>query len=71
MANEITNFIHGERVAAADGRTTDVIDPSTGEAYATAALSGAVDIDAAFQAAERAFESWRDTTPSASVRCCG
>jgi betaine-aldehyde dehydrogenase len=68
MANEITNFIHGERVAAADGRSTDVIDPSTGEAYATAALSGAVDIDAAFQAAERAFESWRDTTPSERQR---
>jgi betaine-aldehyde dehydrogenase len=68
MATEITNFIHGERVAAADGRTTEVIDPSTGEAYATAALSGAVDIDAAFQAAERAFESWRDTTPSERQR---
>jgi betaine-aldehyde dehydrogenase len=68
MATEITNFIHGERVAAADGRTTEVIDPSTGEAYASAALSGAVDIDAAFQAAERAFESWRDTTPSERQR---
>jgi betaine-aldehyde dehydrogenase len=68
MATEITNFIHGEPVAAADGRTTDVIDPSTGEAYATAALSGAVDIDAAFQAAERAFEGWRDTTPSERQR---
>jgi betaine-aldehyde dehydrogenase len=68
MATEITNFIHGEHVAAADGRTTDLIDPSTGEAYATAALSGAVDIDAAFQAAERAFEGWRDTTPSERQR---
>jgi betaine-aldehyde dehydrogenase len=68
MATEITNFIHGERVAAADGRTTDLIDPSTGEGYATAALSGAVDIDAAFQAAERAFESWGDTTPSERQR---
>jgi betaine-aldehyde dehydrogenase len=68
MATEITNFVHGEHVAAADGRTTDVIDPSTGEAYATAALSGAVDIDAAFQAAERAFEGWRDTTPSERQR---
>jgi betaine-aldehyde dehydrogenase len=68
MATEITNFIHGERVAAADGRTTDLIDPSTGEVYATAALSGAVDIDAAFQAAERAFDSWRDSTPSERQR---
>jgi betaine-aldehyde dehydrogenase len=64
MATEITNFIHGERVAAADGRTTDLIDPSTGDAYATAALSSEVDIDAAFSAAERAFDSWRDSTPS-------
>jgi len=68
MATEITNFIHGERVAAADGRTTELIDPSTGEVYATAALSGAVDIDAAFQAAERAFDSWRDSTPSERQR---
>jgi betaine-aldehyde dehydrogenase len=68
MATEITNFIHGERVGAADGRTTDLIDPSTGEVYATAALSGAVDIDAAFQAAERAFDSWRDSTPSERQR---
>ena len=35
---EITNFIHGKRVAAASGETTELIDPSTGEAYATAPL---------------------------------
>ena len=60
----IRNFIHGQAVEAADGRTTDLIDPSTGEVYATAALSSEVDIDAAFSAAERAFDSWRDSTPS-------
>ena len=68
MSTEISNFIHGERVAAADGRTSDLIDPSTGEKYATAALSGAADIDAAFQAAERAFEGWGETTPSERQR---
>ena len=31
MTTELSNFIHGERVAAADGRTTDLVDPSTGE----------------------------------------
>jgi betaine-aldehyde dehydrogenase len=61
---EISNFVNGERVAAAEGRTTDLIDPSTGERYATAALSGDADVDAAFKAAERAFESWGQTTPS-------
>jgi betaine-aldehyde dehydrogenase len=65
---DIRNFINGEQVDAAEGRTTGVIDPSTGEAYATAALSGEADVDAAFKSAERAFESWRDTTPSERQR---
>ena len=64
MTTELSNFIHGERVAAADGRTADIVDPSTGEAYATAPLSGEADIDAAFRDSARAFEEWRDTTPS-------
>jgi betaine-aldehyde dehydrogenase len=68
VTTEISNFIHGERVAAADGRTSDLIDPSTGEKYATAALSSEADVDAAFKAAERAFETWRDTTPSERQR---
>ena len=68
MATKITNFINGEHVDAADGRTSDVIDPSTGEGYASAALSGEPDVDAAFTAAARAFESWRDTTPSERQR---
>ncbi|WP_428507261.1 gamma-aminobutyraldehyde dehydrogenase [Pseudonocardia sp.] len=43
----------------------DVINPSTGEVYATAPRSGPDDIDAACQAAQRAFvDGWRDTTPS-------
>jgi betaine-aldehyde dehydrogenase len=40
-----------------------VIDPSTGEAYAEAPLSGAEDIDAACRAAAEAFPAWRDATP--------
>jgi betaine-aldehyde dehydrogenase len=61
---EITNYIGGERVAAADGQTTDLVDPSTGEVFASAPLSREADVDAAFQDSARAFESWRDTTPS-------
>ena len=45
------NFIGGERVPAADGRTTPVVDPVTGEEYATAALSGPQDVERAMQAA--------------------
>jgi betaine-aldehyde dehydrogenase len=64
MTVEITNFIHGKRVAAAGGETTELVDPSTGDVYATAPLSREADVDAAFQDSARAFESWRDTTPS-------
>jgi betaine-aldehyde dehydrogenase len=68
MSQEISNFIHGKRVAAADGQTLDVVDPSTGEVYATSPLSREADVDAAFQDSARAFESWRDTTPSERQR---
>jgi betaine-aldehyde dehydrogenase len=58
------NFIEGAYVDAADGRTTELLDPVTGTAYANAPLSGARDIDAACTAAAAAFEIWSDTTPS-------
>ncbi|MCW2917611.1 MAG: Aldehyde Dehydrogenase [Actinomycetia bacterium] len=57
------NFVGGEYVDAKDGRTSQVIDPSTGEVYAEAPVSGAEDIDSAFRAAEDAFPAWRDSTP--------
>jgi betaine-aldehyde dehydrogenase len=59
-----SNFVNGKRVAADGGQTSEVVDPSTGQAYATAPLSSAVDVDAAMQAAAAAFDGWRDTTPS-------
>lgn len=60
----LRNYIDGEFRDAADGRTTEVVNPVTGEAYATAPLSGAADVDAAMAAAAAAFPAWRDTTPS-------
>jgi betaine-aldehyde dehydrogenase len=60
----LRNYINGAFADAADGRTTEVIDPTTGEVYATAPLSAAADVDAAMAAAAAAFEGWRDTTPS-------
>ena len=58
------NFVNGEYVDAADGGTTPVIDPTTGEQYATAPRSGAEDIDRAMSAAAAAFDGWADATPS-------
>ncbi|HEX5567335.1 MAG TPA: gamma-aminobutyraldehyde dehydrogenase [Streptomyces sp.] len=67
MATELRrlrNYIDGEFRDAADGRTTEVVNPATGEAYATAPLSGTADVDAAMAAAEAAFPAWRDATPA-------
>ncbi len=64
MTRSLANFINGERVPAADGRTLDVTNPATGQVYLTSPLSGPEDIDRAYRAAGAAFESWRDTTPS-------
>src|SRR3954470_14009267 len=62
------NVINGELVASASGETYDVIDPTTGEVYAQAPMSGAEDVDRAYAAAARAFEEWGDTTPSERQR---
>ena len=58
------DFVDGAWVDAASGRTSDVVDPATGRVVATAPVSGAADVDAAYDAAARAFETWRDTTPA-------
>src|SRR3712207_6199555 len=58
------NFVNGEHVDAYDGRRFDIVNPATGEAFATSPASGQADVDRAFDAAEKAFETWRDSTPS-------
>ena len=60
----LRNFVDGRETDATDGRTSTIVDPSTGEEYEQAPVSGAADVDAALRAAGRAFESWRDTAPA-------
>jgi len=64
----LNNLINGEFTAAADGATSEVVNPSTGQAYATAPVSGTADLDAAYSAASSAFETWGRTTPSERQR---
>jgi acyl-CoA reductase-like NAD-dependent aldehyde dehydrogenase len=65
VASEVlNNFVNGEYAAAAASETTAVVDPSTGEEYARAPVSGPADVEAALRAAAGAFESWRETTPA-------
>jgi len=65
---KLYNVVGGERREAADGRTMELVDPSTGQVFAEAPLSGQADIDAACQAAAKGFEVWRDATPSERSR---
>ena len=58
------NVINGELVDSVSGETYDVVDPTTGEVYATDADVRPEDVDRAYAAAAKAFESWGDTTPS-------
>jgi betaine-aldehyde dehydrogenase len=61
---KLQNFVGGEYRDAADGRTSTLVNPSTGEGFAEAPISGEADVDAAMQAAVRGFEQWREATPS-------
>jgi betaine-aldehyde dehydrogenase len=64
----LQNFIGGALVDAHADARSEVVNPHTGQAYATAPISDAADIDSAYRAAADAFETWRDTTPSERQR---
>ncbi len=55
------NFIAGEWLRSASGRTLDVTDPATGALIAQVPDSSAIDARAAVDAAHAAFPAWRKT----------
>ncbi|CAB4331693.1 MAG: aldehyde dehydrogenase family protein [Actinobacteria bacterium] len=65
---KLQNFINGKSVDGASGETTTLINPATGEAFATAPKSNGADVDKAMKAASDAFVDWRDSTPSERQR---
>ncbi len=56
-------FIGGDFVDAASGETADVENPANGQVIAKVPASSDEDVDRAVNAAEKAFESWKNTTP--------
>ena len=62
------NIIDGKIQGSSSGSDMDVINPATGEVYATAPNSDERDVDAACTAAGKAFDSWRWSTPSERQR---
>jgi betaine-aldehyde dehydrogenase len=61
---ELHNFIHGEKVKSASGKKAPLTDPSTGEAFAEAPVSGPEDIERALLSSKDAFSSWKRSTPA-------
>src|SRR2546421_155033 len=57
-------FIDGRWQDAADGRTLPVFNPATGREIGRVAHAGRTDLDRALEAAQKGFETWRDTTPA-------
>ncbi len=65
---KLQNFINGKSVDSSSGETTTLINPATGQPFATAPISNAADVDTAMKAASNAFVDWRDSTPSERQR---
>jgi 1-pyrroline dehydrogenase len=62
-AKTYQQFIGGDFVDAAEGRTAEVINPANDQVIANVPASSQEDVDRAVNAAEKAFESWKQTTP--------
>jgi betaine-aldehyde dehydrogenase len=60
----LQNYVNGAAVDSTSSMTTTLFDPATGSPFATAPQSNAADVDAAMKAAAKAFESFKETTPS-------
>ncbi len=54
----------GEHVEAVSGASAAIVDPSTGDAFAHAPVSGPEDVARALDSARNAFTGWRRSTPS-------
>jgi betaine-aldehyde dehydrogenase len=60
----LRNFVNGQYVTPGSDAAGDIVDPSTGQVVAHAPVSSAADVDAAYGAAAKSFETWGETTPS-------
>jgi malonate-semialdehyde dehydrogenase (acetylating)/methylmalonate-semialdehyde dehydrogenase len=64
----IEHRIGGRPERGSSSRTAPVWDPATGEQQAEVLLAEAADVDAAVQAAKRAFETWGDVSLTRRVK---
>src|ERR1700760_4595129 len=68
MTTQIPHFIDGARTAGQSKRTTDVMNPSTGEVAATVPMGSSADVDAAVAGAIEAQKEWAAWNPQRRAR---
>jgi betaine-aldehyde dehydrogenase len=64
VVQDLRNFIGGQWTDTSYDQRSELVNPSTGEVFATAPVSSATEVEAAVASAASAFEGWRDATPS-------
>ncbi|GAB3384292.1 aldehyde dehydrogenase [Lysobacter fragariae] len=64
----LTHWINGEAKQAADDRWLDVFDPANAQPFAQAPRGDAADVEAAINAAQRAFPAWSSLPNSERAR---
>ena len=64
----VSLWIDGKQKPASSTRAGDITNPATGQVTKRVPFCNAADIDAAVQAAQRAFPGWRDTPPLRRAR---
>ena len=62
MREMLQFYIDGQWVDPVEPRTLDVVNPATEELYGRISLGSAADVDKAVAAANRAFESFSQTS---------
>ncbi len=60
---ELPNLVGGSSVSAVEGGTRDIENPATGQVIARVPAGTEADVDRAVNAAQAAFDEWKETTP--------
>ena len=73
MVDDVRNFIGGQETDFAYDKRAEIIDPSTGEAFATAPISREAEVDRGVRGGRRRLRRAGGTPhpPSGAWRCCG
>jgi betaine-aldehyde dehydrogenase len=64
VVQELRNYIGGQWTDTSYDKRMELVDPSTGQVFATAPVSSATEVEAAVTSAAAAFGGWRDATPA-------